>query len=333
MNNLRLVPPETGEAFDKLVNKLSPYFLGVFDRPWVYGRNGQAQYGVDHYHVASGMAVQSKNLQSMTFAVVKEELAKTISFKHVITKYYIACSTPTDRALQDQVIVLNIERLAAGLFPVELVFWDRLTDIINAVPSLQEDYTGIPGISAQVTSFGQALQARPLGSASDAKALIAKYLPSEDFLRFLFNYDFSSARVPAAAYESVQYVTQQLQDVETYKGFEGNPFNAQAVQEFRSRAWDWWEAWEWLEPLLPHLRTFCDSIRSQATWLETEEGAFMAIYSAHDPYRPAMRHQTAQWAANAKALGHFFFDHFYDGELGFPPHVLPRFQPKFSWTP
>ncbi|MGY2315443.1 hypothetical protein ACW9I6_12215 [Pseudomonas sp. SDO5522_S412] len=331
MFNLRLQPPESGEAFDKLVNKLSPNFLRVTDRPWVYGRSGQAQFGVDHYHQESGKAVQSKNLQSMTYAVVLEELAKTQKFEHVITQYYIVCSTPTDRALQDKVIELNNERRAVGLFPVELVFWDQLTDIMNADPGLREDYTGIPGISAQVASFGQTLQSRPLGSASEAKALITQCLPAEKFLIFLFYYDFSTARVPSDAFEAVQHVTQKLQDVQLYKNLESKLPNDQAVQEFRSREWAWWEAWEWLAPLLPHLQGFYESIRSQTSWIETEEGAFMAIYSAHQPFHSSMKQQTAQWRTTAHALAHFFFDHFYDGDMGFPPFVLAKFKPRFSW--
>lgn len=330
MFNLRLQPPESGEAFDKLVNKLSPYFLGVSDRPWTYGRSGQAQFGVDHYHQESGKAVQSKNLQSMTYAVVLEEMVKTQKFQHVITQYYIVCSTPTDRALQDKVIKLNNERRAAGLFPVELVFWDQLTDIMNSHPALREDYTGIPGISAQVASLGQTLQSRPLGSAREAKALITQCLPAQEFLEFLIYYDFSTARVPSNAFEAVQHVTQKLQDVQLYKNLESQFTNDQAVQEFRSKEWAWWEAWEWLAPLLPYLQEFYESIRSKTSWMETEEGTFMAIYSSHEPFHPSMRQQTAQWTLTARALAYFFFDHFYDGDKGFPPFLLRKFKPMFS---
>jgi hypothetical protein len=332
MLDLRLPPPESPEAFDKLVNKLSPYFLDVIGNPWVYGRRGQAQYGVDHYHFESRKAVQSKNVQLMNLAIVKAELAKTEKFDHGISRYYIVCSTPTDRILLDELILLNNDRIAVGLFPVEMVFWDRLTDIINAVPGLREDYTGIPGISAQVTSFGRTLETRPLGSAADAKSLIAKHLPPEDFLRFLFEYDFSTARVPAAAFNAVEYVTQHLQDVQVFKGMEGNPHLAQEVHDFRLRAWEWWEAWEWLQPLLPYLQAFYESVRSQTSGIETEEGAYVAIFSAELPYHPAMRPQTIPWTANAKALAYFFFEHFYDGDLGFPPHVLPKYKPRFSWS-
>jgi hypothetical protein len=57
----------------------------------------------------------------------------------------------------------------------------------------------------------------------------------------------------------------------------------------------------------------------------------MAIYSAHQPFHPSMRQQTAQWTTTAQALAYFFFDHFYDGDLGFPPFLLAKFKPMFSW--
>ena len=117
----------------------------------------------NHYKIQSRKAVQPKNLKSMTFAVIQHELTLTLTltltpdFPHPISRYYIACTSPTDRALQGRLITLNHERAAAGLFQVELVFWDRLTEIMNANPGLHEDYTGIPGISAQVMSLGQVL--------------------------------------------------------------------------------------------------------------------------------------------------------------------------------
>lgn len=329
MFNLRLQPPETGEAFDKLINKLSPYFLRVPSRPWIYGRNGQAQFGVDHYHPESKQAVQSKNLASMTYAVVLEELAKTLNFPHQISTYYIACSTITDRALQDKVINLNNARVAEGLFPVEIVFWDRLSEILNTYPGLREDYTGVPGINAQMVSLTQAFQDLPLGRASDAKALVNQCLPPEPFLDFLFNYDFSSGRVPSKQFDAVQHVIRLLWDVELYKACERQNPQDSDVAEFRLRESAWWEAWSWLKPLVPHLKAFYMSISQETSGVTTADGEFMSLYSAHEQFHPMMATKTAKWTSTARELAYFYFNHFYDGDKAFPPFTVAKFKPGF----
>ena len=109
----------------------------------VYGRNGQSQDGIDILgsHHTNVIGVQCKRLDSeLTMKLVKEEIEKTDKSNLKLTKYIFAATTPRDKNIQKEIVLLNLERKNNSLFEIELWFWETIEDEINGNVNIQAKY-------------------------------------------------------------------------------------------------------------------------------------------------------------------------------------------------
>lgn len=109
----------------------------------VYGRNGQAQEGIDilgRFH-NNTIGVQCKRLdKKLTMRLITNEILKTDKSDLKLTKYIFATTCPRDRDIQKQIVELNSERRINSLFEIELWFWETIEDEINGNLNIQAKY-------------------------------------------------------------------------------------------------------------------------------------------------------------------------------------------------
>ncbi|MEH2425194.1 MAG: restriction endonuclease [Nostoc sp.] len=119
----------------------------IYTRQWQdpyaqrYGRNGQAQNGIDIYGQQNGsgsyVAVQCKRYQDkkLNKRTILAEVKKAETFSSPISKYIIATTVSRDTKIQDYVRLLNEKRKSENLFSIHLIFWEDicnyLADISN----------------------------------------------------------------------------------------------------------------------------------------------------------------------------------------------------------
>lgn len=112
--------------------------------PKLNGRSGQKQGGIDVIvQGASGrVGIQCKRYQDgrLKLQHVEREAHEADAGPVKITKLIIATTAANDAPLLAQVIAFSDERVARGLFPVEVEFWDDIRGHISRRPTLQALY-------------------------------------------------------------------------------------------------------------------------------------------------------------------------------------------------
>lgn len=125
--NSHVAPPKGWDEFEDVVCSAakSRWRNPDFTR---HGRQGQSQDGVDVYGKDDKgrlIGLQCKNTWSgVTEGTVEEEVKKADDFKPALAKLYIATTAATDKTVQAFVRSLSDKRKAAGLFEVEILFWN-----------------------------------------------------------------------------------------------------------------------------------------------------------------------------------------------------------------
>ncbi len=104
------------------------------------GRRGQRQNGVDVYgrHMSKdeNAGAQAKNSETITEAIIRDEISKAETFTPFLGRYYIALSGPRDSDIEKRVRLLSESREATARFPVEILFFDDICQEICARPDL-----------------------------------------------------------------------------------------------------------------------------------------------------------------------------------------------------
>jgi hypothetical protein len=104
------------------------------------GRRGQRQNGVDVYgrHISKeeNAGAQAKNTETITEAIIRDEISKAETFIPSLDRYYLAVSGPRDSDLEKRVRLLSESRKTIGRFPVEVLFFDDICHEICARPDL-----------------------------------------------------------------------------------------------------------------------------------------------------------------------------------------------------
>jgi hypothetical protein len=124
-----LPKPKSWDEFEDIVWE-------IYTRRWQdphaqrYGRNGQAQKGVDIYGQQSGsnkyVAVQCKRDDKFNLTTITSEIAKVEEFSSPISEYVIATTASRDTKIQDYLRELNQERYLKNTFLIHVVFWEDL---------------------------------------------------------------------------------------------------------------------------------------------------------------------------------------------------------------
>jgi tetratricopeptide (TPR) repeat protein len=132
-----LPKPKSWDEFEDIVTDL---YMRLWGDPHVkrYGRTGQAQQGVDVYgrptHLGGDYAgVQCKRYDAGTLdlKIIEDEVAKADGFEPPLAEYAIATTDRRDAKLQKAVRLVTQEREAVGKFPVHIVFWEDLCDLLS----------------------------------------------------------------------------------------------------------------------------------------------------------------------------------------------------------
>ena len=143
----QLPPPENDRDFEALC--LDVIQVVLEDRgAQAYGRSGQQQHGVDllaHYQGAPvGVQCKHKDLRAATtrdpkkpraelIAELRAEVEKAKGFQGTLRKLIFATSAPTDAQVQDEAERLRAAHQRAGLFAVEVWFWEKIrTEIVSS---------------------------------------------------------------------------------------------------------------------------------------------------------------------------------------------------------
>lgn len=124
----KLPPPLDHQAFERLCIDILVALKNPVAEPNLFGRNGQAQHGVDFLlELADGIhGYQVKLLDEMSLTLLKAELAKTSGLPFVLEEFVLLTTAPLDAAVQAEVIHLSRSRRSEGLCPVAIVGWPTI---------------------------------------------------------------------------------------------------------------------------------------------------------------------------------------------------------------
>jgi hypothetical protein len=134
----RLVEPEDDVVFEKVCLDL----FNVYKRPRIeparFGRNGQAQHGVDFVlELADGPhGYQCKRTRTLSYAEVSAELEKTRRFRPALRTFTLLTTASRDARVQEKVYTLNERRRREGKFAVGLLYWDDIRDRLAEFPEV-----------------------------------------------------------------------------------------------------------------------------------------------------------------------------------------------------
>ena len=108
------------------------------------GRSGQRQNGVDIFGKPSKFkgdycGVQCKN-KNMTITEIKEEIIKAENFKPSLKEFIFSIGSERDVGLQEEIRILDSERIKEDKFSVQALFWEDICLILSEYPDLMEKH-------------------------------------------------------------------------------------------------------------------------------------------------------------------------------------------------
>lgn len=101
-----------------------------------HGRNGQAQYGVDIYSPTTRHAAQCKNKTSLTLAEVRAALDRSKAFHLPLASMTFMVGGPRDAPTQAMIDALSLQVQQNCGFPVFVLFWDDIVQLVARDPAL-----------------------------------------------------------------------------------------------------------------------------------------------------------------------------------------------------
>lgn len=144
-------PPLENEAdFESLVLALLRAHLPSQDLK-KYARRGEKQDGVDLLGTrnAGGIVGVQCKLRNAKKALKQrellEEIGKAKGFPASLAHFFVASTASRDRALQRVAAEITEEHRRAGLFTVEIFFWEDLKDLLQAHSVVAEQFYGRMG--------------------------------------------------------------------------------------------------------------------------------------------------------------------------------------------
>lgn len=121
-----------GASFEKFCEALWRNTLNDEYQIETFGRNGQTQHGVDVACVSRDevIGIQCKRRKKLTPNKIDIEIDKAKNFVPKLDKFIIATTLDKDARLQSHVFNKSIENQNNGLFKIEIIFWDGITNKI-----------------------------------------------------------------------------------------------------------------------------------------------------------------------------------------------------------
>ncbi len=127
----KLPVPKSWDEFEDIV---SDVLRARWATPHVarYGRSGQQQHGVDIYAMAAHLdrryaGAQCKLVESLSVSELEAIVREADRFQPPLAEFLITTSLPRDAKLQARVRNINVARISAGKFPVEVLFWEDIS--------------------------------------------------------------------------------------------------------------------------------------------------------------------------------------------------------------
>ncbi len=163
-----LPPPKSWDEFEDIC---ADVLKRIWGDPYIVrnGRSGQQQHGVDCYglprHLGGTSAkryagAQCKKTDSITIAVIEEEVEKSKKFRPTLTEYLIMTTAPRDTSVQQQV------RAKSWPFDhVHVLFWDDISLELSGHDALLQKH--FPGWMKRMTTKEQVLNAILLSEPED----------------------------------------------------------------------------------------------------------------------------------------------------------------------
>jgi hypothetical protein len=143
MSNYVFPKPRDRETLEDMVSDIFSYEYGNsnFQR---YGRSGQAQDGVDVAGVVNTdvIGIQCKNHPDKIISTteIDAEIKKSEGFQPTLAKLIIATSSKRDTKAHKHVLSVSKKRTQQGLYPVEIIFWENIEDLLEKYIDLTFKY-------------------------------------------------------------------------------------------------------------------------------------------------------------------------------------------------
>lgn len=138
-----LPPPQSWDEFEEIVADIVRTHWGD-SLATRYGRQGQAQQGVDIHSQPESLdghrGIQCKNTSSLEFSTVEEEVEKAEGFEPPLDEFIIVTTAQNDATLQRKVRELSDEYENEGRFQIRLLMWDDVSGIIANDENLRESH-------------------------------------------------------------------------------------------------------------------------------------------------------------------------------------------------
>lgn len=154
MNQIQIYmpPPINWQDFQILIAEVAKVKY-VSDSVQEYGRQGQAQYGIDIYATdifdkSIGIQCKETKTNSLTTAIIDKEILKVTSFKPALNLFIIATTNRIDAKLQKHINQINIRN--SYTFKIQLWFWDDINQEINRSRDVM-----LSSYSTYLDNFGQ----------------------------------------------------------------------------------------------------------------------------------------------------------------------------------
>lgn len=143
LSTYKISHPSDPQEFECLMRDFCDlYFQG---HSVLYGRPGQKQYGVDIVTTCQDnrlIGIQCKNYSrtEITPASLDRMIREAEQFRPVLSRFVIATALDRDVALQHYIFTVSQQRVAEKRFPVDLLFWDDIQDVIKKDERLMKVY-------------------------------------------------------------------------------------------------------------------------------------------------------------------------------------------------
>jgi len=152
--------PSNEKHFEQFCLKL---LVRHWNNPYLelYGKRGERQFGVDIIDLAYSdpfKAAQCKHHEpekTLPPAEIREEVEKAKGFDPALDHYAILTTGRVTTQAHNEVIQINKEHTAAGLFEVELFSWEKIERLLDQYPEIKDELLAVS--NSQLVKIDQKL--------------------------------------------------------------------------------------------------------------------------------------------------------------------------------
>ena len=204
------------------------------------GRGGQRQHGVDIYGRAKHLEQRYAGAQckrysdDLSWPILLGAVAEAEEFQPYLAEFLVATTARRDAKLQENIRRLNVERVDAGKFPVEILFWEDIClDLAGDKRLLAKHFPGWGKLTEDDRQ--PQIDVNWIVGESKSKLLVVEALPDE--VR-----DFASAVAPFEPDELAYLDEHHRDELALAQGYNAEVLevlqdHALKAAWFQSRAW------------------------------------------------------------------------------------------------